>query len=272
MVQLPDDLAVPVGFVPEERPDPPVKPRDAATVMLVRDGRSGLEVFLQRRVDGMPFAGGMTVFPGGGVDPRDADSALGWSGPEPDWWARWFDCTPELARALVCAAVRETFEESGVLLAGTGPDVVVSDTATYTAARTALAAREMSLAQFLSDNGLILRADLLRPWANWITPEAEPRRYDARFFLAEMPLGQRADGVTSEAAVAYWRTPAAALADWKRGDCALLPPTWTILTELAECGSVAAAVATERTLVKVTPRLVRRRGAWRVVLPGEEAQ
>jgi 8-oxo-dGTP pyrophosphatase MutT (NUDIX family) len=269
MVQLPDDLGLPIGFVPEERPDPPVEPRDAATVALVRDGAAGMEVFLQRRVIDMPFAGGMTVFPGGGVDPRDADSSLRWSGPEPDWWARRFGCAPELARALVCAAVRETFEESGVLLAGAGPDSVVADTAVYAAARAALASRDLSLAQFLADTGLVLRADLLRPWANWVTPEAEPRRYDARFFLAEMPLGQQADAGTTEADAAYWRTPAEALADWKSGDSRLLPPTWMTLTELAECGSVAAAVAIERTLAKVTPRLVRQRDGWRVVLPEE---
>jgi 8-oxo-dGTP pyrophosphatase MutT (NUDIX family) len=269
MVQLPDELAVPIGFVPEDRPEPPVSPRDAATVALVRDGDLGLEVFLQRRVDGMPFAGGMTVFPGGGVDPRDADSSLRWSGPDPSWWARRFGCDPELARALVCAAVRETFEESGVLLAGTGPDSVVSNTASYAAARAALASRELSLAEFLAGAGLVLRSDLLRPWANWVTPEAEPRRYDARFFLAEVPLGQQADAGTTEAAAAYWRMPVAALADWKRGDCGLLPPTWMTLTELAECGSVTAAMATERALAKVTPRVVRHRGAWRIVLPEE---
>lgn len=270
MVQLPDELTVPAGYVSEDLPDPPVKPRDAATVMLLRDGHRGMEVFLQRRVDGMSFAPGMTVFPGGGVDPRDADSMLGWSGPDPRWWAEWFGCSPELAKALVCAAVRETFEESGVLLAGTSPDVVVSDTAPYTAARAALASRELSLARFLSDSGLVLRADLLRPWANWVTPEAEPRRYDARFFIAEMPAGQRADGVTTEAATAYWRTPSDALADWKRGHSGLLPPTWMILTELGGYATVAEAVAAERKWVKVTPVLVWRDGAWRVVLPAEE--
>lgn len=267
MVQLPDDLAVPAGYVAADRPDQPVRPRDAATVMLLRDGRAGLEVFLQRRVDDMPFAAGMTVFPGGGVDPRDADAMPAWSGPGPQWWAERFDCTPELATALVCAAVRETFEESGVLLAGRSPDTVVSDTTPYAAARVALASRELSFARLLSDAGLVLRADLLRPWSNWVTPEAEPRRYDARFFVAEMPSGQRADGVTTEAVAAYWRRPSDALTDWKLGHTALLPPTWTILTELAEYGTVAEVVAAERTLVKVTPVLVYRDGAWRAVLP-----
>src|SRR5206468_2840260 len=110
-------MVLPPGFVPPEPPDPPAVPRDAATVLLVRDRPDGLEVFLQHRVRGMPFAGGMTVFPGGGVDARDADTSIAWTGPQPDWWAARFGCDTGLARALVCAAVRETFEEAGVLLA-----------------------------------------------------------------------------------------------------------------------------------------------------------
>jgi 8-oxo-dGTP pyrophosphatase MutT (NUDIX family) len=268
-VQLPEDLTLPEGFVPPVPPDPPVTPRDAATVVLLRDGAPGLEVFLQRRVRDMPFAGGMTVFPGGGVDQRDADTSVAWSGPEPARWAEYFGCTPELARALVCAAVRETFEESGVLLAGPDSDTVVDDTGPYSGAREALVSRDLSLAQFLAESGLVLRADLLRAWANWVTPEAEPRRYDTRFFLAVLPTGQHADDVTTEAAEAYWRTPKAALDDWQQGRCGLLPPTWMTLTELAECGSVADALAAERTLGKIVPKIVRRGGAWRVVLPDE---
>lgn len=273
MVQLPDDLTLPDGFVSEAPPEPPATPRDAATVVLVRDGAFGPEVFLQRRVRGMPFAGGMTVFPGGGVDQRDADASVAWSGPEPAWWADKFGCTTELARALVCAAVRETFEESGVLLAGRDPNTVVGGTGesdTYANARAALVSREFSLARFLNEAGLVLRADLLRPWANWVTPEAEPRRYDTRFFLAAMPTGQLADAGTSEAVEAYWRTPADAIDDWRQGRCGLLPPTWVTLSKLAEYRSVATALEAERTLGKVVPRLVRRNGVWRAVLPGED--
>ncbi|MFR9728970.1 NUDIX hydrolase [Saccharopolyspora sp. MS10] len=269
MVRLPEDLTLPAGFVPPEPPDPPVPTKDAATVVLLRDGTPGLEVFLQRRVKNMPFAGGMTVFPGGGVDPRDADASIAWSGPPPRWWARRFGCSEELARALVCAAVRETFEESGVLLAGPAPDSVVADTRPYADARPRLVSKELSFAAFLADAGLVLRADLLRPWANWVTPEEEPRRYDTRFFVAAMPEGQRADGVTTEAAHAYWSTPEAALEDWRQGRCGLLPPTWVTLSEIAACDGLPAALELERSLGKVLPRLVHRDGAWRAVLPGE---
>ncbi|HEX4704594.1 MAG TPA: NUDIX hydrolase [Pseudonocardiaceae bacterium] len=247
----------------------PVVPKEAATVILVRDGSAGPEVFLLRRVRAMAFAGGMTVFPGGGVDRRDADASVAWAGPAPDWWARRFHCDTSLARALVCAAVRETFEESGVLLAGADPDSVVADTAAFADARAALVDRELSLAEFLTANDLVLRADLLRPWANWLTPEAEVRRYDTRFFLAELPAGQRADGVTSEADHAAWQRPADTLADWRDGRCGLLPPTWVTLSDLAEFDSVAAAMAVSRDIGKVMPKVIREDGLLRVVLPGD---
>jgi len=270
MVRLPEDMTLPDGFVPPTPPDRPATPKDAATVVLLRDGADGPEVFLQRRVENMPFAGGMTVFPGGGVDPRDADASVAWSGPPPSWWAERFECSAETARALVCAAVRETFEESGVLLAGPDPDTVVADTAPYAEARPRLVSREISLAGFLAEAGLVLRADLLRPWAQWITPVAEPKRYDTRFFLAAMPAGQRADGSTSEAAHTHWSRPAEALEEWRQGRCGLLPPTWVTLSEVGACPDVAAALAVERPLGKVLPQLVHRDGAWRVLLPGDD--
>ena len=269
MRELPPELVLPEGFVPAEPPDPPAVPRDAATVMLVRDTPSGLEVFLQRRVLGMAFAGGMTVFPGGGVDQRDIDATVAWHGPDPDWWAHGFGCSPALARALVCAAVRETFEESGVLLAGPDAGAVVADARPYHDARAALVARELSFAAFLADAGLVLRADLLRPWANWVTPAEEPRRYDTRFFLAALPEGQHADGATTEADRAHWQRPADALADWRRGDCALMPPTWVTLADLADHPTVASAMAADRTLDKIIPKVVRDGDTVRVVLPEE---
>src|SRR2546423_14928145 len=99
----------------------------------------------------MAFAGGMTVFPGGGVDARDAEEAVAWAGPSPAWWAQRFGCTSALARSLVAAVVRETFEESGVLLAGRDADSVVADTSRYADARQALEARELSLARVPTD-------------------------------------------------------------------------------------------------------------------------
>jgi 8-oxo-dGTP pyrophosphatase MutT (NUDIX family) len=267
--ELPKELVLPEAMAPVIRPgQPPVVPKEAATVILIRDSVAGPEVFLLRRVLGMAFAGGMTVFPGGGVDQRDADTSVAWTGPAPDWWADAFHCDVGLARALVCAAVRETFEESGVLLAGADPDSVVADTAAYAGARAALVARDLSLAEFLAAHDLVLRADLLRPWANWLTPLEEARRYDTRFFLAEVPIGQRADGLTTEADHAGWCRPADAIADWRDGHRGLLPPTWVTLADLAEYDSVAAAMAVTRQIAKVMPKVIREDGVLLVVLPG----
>ena len=235
----------------------PVEPRDAATVILLRDGEAGLEVFLQRRVTAMAFAAGMTVFPGGGVDQRDADASVAWAGPPAADWAGWFRAATEsAARALVCAAVRETFEESGVLLAGTAEDVV-SDARRYAHAREALVARELSLAGFLAEHGLTLRSDLLRPWAHWITPLQEKCRYDTRFFVAVLPEGQHADGATTEAESSGWQRPQDALADADEGRSTLMPPTRHALHELAGFGTTTEALATEREIKVILPRLVR---------------
>lgn len=269
MRELPKELTLPSGLVPPAPPDPPATPKDAATVMLVRDTEAGLEVFLQRRVTGMAFAGGMTVFPGGGVDRRDADTSVAWHGPPPAWWASRFACDVGLARALVCAAVRETFEESGVLLAGPDETSVVADVRPYAEARAQLVNRELSLAGFLAEAGLVLRTDLLRPWADWVTPMEESRRFDARFFLAQLPAGQLADGNTSEAQDAGWQRPGDALDDWKAGRSGLLPPTWTTLAELEECATVADAMARTRTITKLMPKVARDGDTIRIVLPGD---
>ncbi len=201
----------------------------------------------------MAFAAGMTVFPGGGVDPSDADAEIGWAGPDPTWWGQRFGVDRARAQALVCAAVRETFEECGVLLAGPTADTVVSDTVAYRSAREKLERRELSFGDFLANENLILRADLLRPWDNWITPVVEPRRYDTYFFVAVLPAGQRADGATTEAHDVAWRTPAQALDRWRAGEDVLLPPTWTQLSSIAEFASTAEILAADRAISPIMP-------------------
>ncbi len=245
---------LPPGFTVEP-PAVPATPRDAATVMLVRD-RGGLEGFLQQRVTGMAFAGGMTVFPGGGVDQRDADADVAWTGPPAEFWADAFGCPVPLARELVCAAVRETFEECGVLLAGPSADTVVADATPFHDARERLISRELSLASFLDDAGLTLRADLLRPWSSWVTPPQEPRRYDTRFFLAALPEGQRADGETTEAESTAWFRPADALSQVREGQRMMMPPTMATLAELADYASVADALTAEREIPRFEPVIV----------------
>jgi glyoxylase-like metal-dependent hydrolase (beta-lactamase superfamily II)/8-oxo-dGTP pyrophosphatase MutT (NUDIX family) len=251
--------------------DSPVVPRPAATVVLLRDAPTGLEVFLQHRVQAMAFAPNVHVFPGGGVDDRDRLDGIGWAGPPASWWAARMGCAEELAAAAVCAAVRETFEECGVLIAGPAPDGTVLDDPEMAAARAELVDGRGSLADVLAARGWVLRADLLRPWANWITPEGRTRRYDTHFFVAELPAGQRADANNSEVRAGGWRRPADALADWKADRIELLPPTWVTLEQLAEHADVATALAASetRTITPLIPKVRREGGRLVVTLPGE---
>ncbi|BBZ74988.1 NUDIX hydrolase [Mycolicibacterium anyangense] len=249
-----------------DKPEPlPVRP--AATVMLIQDTpQGGVEVFLMRRHRGMEFAGGVMVFPGGGVDDRDRNSDIDWYGPSPDWWAGRFGIDEGLAEALVCAAARETFEESGVLFAGPAddPDGIVADASVYHGARADLVDRSLSFSDFLRSENLVLRADLLRPWANWVTPEAErTRRYDTYFFVGALPQGQRADGHNTESDHAAWSRPEAAIEDFAAGRSFLLPPTWTQLDSLSG-RTVDEVLALERQIVTVQPNLAMHEGNWEI--------
>lgn len=248
----------------------PLVPRPAATVMLVRDVHPGaaseIEVFLMRRHTAMEFAGGVMVFPGGGVDERDRNADIAWYGPEPSWWAQRLGVETALAEALVCAAARETFEESGVLFAGpdNDPDGIVGDASVYRDARIALAGNALSFADFLRQEKLVLRADLLRPWANWVTPKEErTRRYDTFFFVGALPEGQRADGDNTESDRAFWSTPQAGLDDFAEGRSFLLPPTWTQLDSL-NGHTVAEVLAVEREIVAIEPSLAVKGGNWEI--------
>jgi 8-oxo-dGTP pyrophosphatase MutT (NUDIX family) len=240
----------------------PVQPRDAATVMVLRPlpgaaDRGGFQVHMLRRPSSMAFAPGAYVFPGGSVDKADAGADLGWAGPGPAEWGQALGAPPALAQALVCAAVRETFEECGVLLAGPDADSVVASTAggAWADDRRELLAGEASLAELLRQRGLVLRSDLLRPWSRWITPESEARRFDTRFFAAALPPGQEAQGVGREADEAVWVEPGEALASAARGDSYLLPPTAVTLAELARCETVAAALAAPRAIRPLVPEV-----------------
>jgi 8-oxo-dGTP pyrophosphatase MutT (NUDIX family) len=257
---LPDDL-VELARAYEDGSRTPAEPRNAATVVLLRPSTSssvgGPEVYLMRRQVSMEFAGGMCVFPGGGVDPRDADGTVGWAGPAPADWARRLATDEETARALVCAAVRETFEESGVLLAGVSPDSVVEDTTgdDWEADRVALETRELSMTEFLFRRGLVLRTDLLGVWGGWLTPVFEPRRYRTWFFVALLPTGQRTRDVSSESSSVTWLPALAAPDRVDAGELLMLPPTYLTCLEVGQYADPAAVLeaAHGRTVEMFTP-------------------
>jgi 8-oxo-dGTP pyrophosphatase MutT (NUDIX family) len=244
-----------LSFVRERRT--PVVARPASTVILLRDTAAGPEVYLLRRQQSMAFAAGMTVFPGGRVDATDSSIADSWSGPSPEWFGERMGCSAETAAAYVAAAVRETFEESGVLLAGPDTESVVGDTTgdDWEADRVALETRELGFADFLHRRGLVLRADLLGVWAHWITPEFEPRRYDTRFFVAALPAGQVTRDVTSESDQVAWMPPAEAVRVVEAGEMLMLPPTYLCCRDLLPYAAVAdvLAASTQREIHPIQP-------------------
>ena len=243
-VPLPEEL-VEVARAFEEGRRQPVEPRNAATVILMRPSSEGPEVYYLRRHVSMDFAGGMCVYPGGGVDPRDFDASVAWAGPSPAEWAARLGCEEEAARALVCAAVRETFEESGVLLAGTSASSVVADTsgADWEADRVALESRELSMTDFLTRRELVLRTDLLGVWDAWLTPVFEPKRYRTWFFVAALPTGQVTRDVSTESSSVAGIPARAAAVRADGGELALMPPTYLTSMEVGEYSSPEEVLA-----------------------------
>ncbi|MGB3763143.1 MAG: NUDIX hydrolase [Ornithinimicrobium sp.] len=227
------------------------RPRLAASVLLLRDGPSGIEVFMQQRVPSMAFAAGMWVYPGGSVDPSDtvdlpdgADNVRG-----------------KVVDILRRAVVREVFEECGVLFAGLGSDDLLEDLSAecWGSYRAALVARSISFAEMLRREGLVVRSDLLQPVGRWVTPECEPRRYDTTFWAATVPPGQEADGRTTEASRSEWVAASAAVRRHSQGP-AMMPPTVVLAEQVARCATVADYLATPRTVTAVRPEPVLRTG------------
>ncbi|MBY8341209.1 NUDIX hydrolase [Streptomyces spinosirectus] len=223
----------------------PVVPKRAATVMLLKDTDRTPAVHMLRRRASMAFAGGAYAYPGGGVDPRDDEHHVRWAGPTRAWWAQRLGVDEASAQAIVCAAVRETYEEAGVLLAGPSADGVVGDTTgdDWEADRAAVAAREVSFAEFLDRRGLVLRSDLLGAWTRWITPEFESRRYDTWFFVAALPQGQRTRNASTEADRTVWIRPQEAVEGYDKGELLMMPPTVATLRQLLPYGTAAEALA-----------------------------
>jgi 8-oxo-dGTP pyrophosphatase MutT (NUDIX family) len=248
----------------------PAPARPAATVVLLRPAGESFQLYVVKRAATMVF-GGLYAFPGGGVDPSDRPETV-----RADWAAR-LGVPAEQARAVVGAAARELFEEAGVLLAGPAGELdrtvsdgtltgvvthgtevaggtgVVGDVsaAEWEADRAAVAARELTLTDMLDRRGLRLRDDLLLPWARWITPEFEPRRFDTWFFVALLPDGQTARDVSGESDEAAWIGPADA------EGLAMLPPTRSTVRSLATYREIAEVVAAATRRDAATPVMPR---------------
>ena len=225
--------------------------RAAATLMPIRDGDSGsgLEVCLLRRNANSTWVAGLALFPGGAVDPRDDDPALAER------------CTPGAAAELAggpapwIAALRESFEEIGLLLATDGAGRWAHDdaerAARLTAARGPVDAGERSFADLLASEQLQLRVDLMRFVAHWVTPPGQARRYDTRFYLAPTPPGAPVNPDGTEIVRADWIAPRTAIGEHEAGNLPMLPPTLGALHWLAPHGSVGEAVAAAEALGEI---------------------
>jgi glyoxylase-like metal-dependent hydrolase (beta-lactamase superfamily II)/8-oxo-dGTP pyrophosphatase MutT (NUDIX family) len=218
----------------------PVEPRPAATVVLLREGSAGLEALLTHRPATMAFAPGVHVFPGGQVDAADSASSLvarSVISPVEAAVALGGDLEPEPAHAAFVAAIRELFEEAGVLLADVGGSEPGRD-ARIGAARSALVRGETTLVELAEDLDLRLRTDRVVPLSRWVTPPSMPRRFDARFFAATLPPGAKATFEGDEVAAHEWLRPTDALAAMAAVRLAMWLPTSATLQQLEHARSI----------------------------------
>lgn len=240
---IPDE-ALPPGFADRVRSGDflAAPPRPSATVLLVRDSADGPEVLLLRRHGRSGFAAGAWVFPGGVVDGGDSDLALvdRLDGPTPMQWADRLGLTdPAEAIAFVFAAVREVFEETGILLARVSEDATnPGGRESMEIARRALLAEVADLRQVIVTRSLRVSGDRLLYLAHWITPEPEPRRYDTRFFLARVEADAVCTPHEAEMTESVWLTARGAVHFFEGGSLKMLPPTVHTLRRLAGYGSV----------------------------------
>lgn len=197
------------------------------------------------------------MFPGGRVDPGDAEPAPAWVGPTPDRWAADLGVDPGDARAVVHAAIRETFEESGYLLAShtDGSPLVDLDTDEWRQDREELSQHRISLSDLLGRRTLSVRSDWLKAWSLWVTPDFEPRRFHTWFLVARCPISQRVLGVSRESTTSRWITADQALRQADADRLRLLPPQYCTFLELYGHRSVHDIFGYDRTIRDVRPTL-----------------
>jgi len=268
-----------MSTVDMNHPDPSSVPlRDAATVMLLRDGAEGIEICMLQRNLKSDFVGGAYVFPGGGVDPEDGAADL-----EPIFVGRDDATASRLVGvergglAFWVAAIRESFEEAGVLLAVGDDDRIVSFSDPTVAARFEAHREEVDsgrrrLAAVCVEEGLRLDVGSIHYFSRWVTPLGAPRRYDTRFFVAAAPEEQVALHDDREVIGTRWLTPAEALADHEAGRITMIFPTVRTMVALSRfdtADAVLAHAATQGAIEPVLPLIEDVGGGMRIVLPGD---
>ena len=240
-------------------------PRESTTVILVRKNDAGLgEVFLARRHQRQSFMAGAYVFPGGQVDAADSDPELSSYIPsienfDPQSLLQDASLTPEMAQSLFICAIRETFEETGVLFAQTGGNFIQldsgQDSARFVHYRQELNRGGISLQDIAAKEKLFFALHALSPYAHWITPEIVPKRFSTRFFLARLPDGQTAATDSDELTDFLWVTPGDALQMQLNKEIMLMPPTLKTLEELAAFADLDELFehARHRTIYPILP-------------------
>ena len=246
-------------------PSEPGVVRPASTILLLRQGvADAIEVFMMVRHYQIEFASGALVFPGGSIDPGDQDIVA-----RPELYSG-VDGDDEATLKFRIAAIRETFEESRILLARPRGSADLIDAARAgeiaDAHRDALNDGKVKFADIISDNDLVLALDLLVPYAHWITPEGMKKRFDTWFFLAEAPPEQVGMHDGKESTDSIWLSPREALEGGANGRFTLPFPTTRNLIKLGKQASVGTALDDARgsKIVSVTP-IVRKDGDKRTL-------
>jgi len=247
-----------------------VPPRPASTILLLRDSAAGaIEVFMMVRHYEIDFNSGALVFPGGSVDKGDQEII---ARPELYSGGQGLDAA---ALSFRIAAIRETFEESGILLArpqGSKAFVDAKRAAEIEAgSRAALSEGKTTFQEVLTENRLLLALDELVPYAHWITPEGMPKRFDTWFFLAAAPPEQVGAHDGKESTDSIWLSPREALAGGESGRFKLPFPTTRNLIKLGRQGNVKAALDDSRgkPIVTVMPVMTRLNGGRQLRIPAE---
>jgi 8-oxo-dGTP pyrophosphatase MutT (NUDIX family) len=255
----------------------PATPAHAATLVLLRDRPAGgVDVLLMQRHRASKFAAGDFVFPGGKIEADDApaDAAVWCAGLDPGAASRvlGLERPPAVALAHWIGAIRETFEEVGILLArGPGGGALRPDPARLETYRRACHSDKQAFWTMLRTERLTLATDRLVYFAHWITPEESPLRFDTRFFAAEMPPGQEATVDGREVIAVRWFSPREAIDAATRGEISLRNPTVRNLMLFEGAASVAAALSrlAGRAVVTIRPRVLEAGGTRRVLMPGD---